>query len=91
MTDRDQKELQKALRQHLKDPLSAQVEQAKVFVTPKGQRMICGQYNAKNAFGGYIGFQTFSIPYSPQYDTVPIMSSGMVADIDCNGAGYNLK
>lgn len=40
----------------LNDPESARFRN--VFISPKG-RAICGEVNAKNAMGGYVGFRRF--------------------------------
>lgn len=40
----------------LKDPESARFRN--VFVSPRG-RAVCGEVNAKNSMGGYVGFKRF--------------------------------
>lgn len=92
-SDRDDQILQKALLTNLKDPSSAQIRNVQTFANPRGGRMTCGMINAKNAFGGYTGFQQFtvvsaqSVDYSRPY-IQPAFSMGPVASIDCGGAGY---
>jgi hypothetical protein len=77
----------------LKDPSAVQTQDVRVFQAPNGNRIICGQANAKNSFGGYIGYQTFAImkagavDYSSPYAR-PIFTIGGVSAIDCGGAGY---
>jgi hypothetical protein len=46
-----------AVRDILKDPASAQFRN--VYVQKTG--VTCGQVNAKNAFGGYVGFRGFAV------------------------------
>jgi hypothetical protein len=44
----------------LKDPDSAQFRN--IFVRQgKTKRAICGEVNAKNSYGGYIGYRTFTV------------------------------
>lgn len=43
----------------LKDPESAQFRNLVVHDVKNGSALICGQVNAKNAFGGYVGFRNF--------------------------------
>lgn len=43
------------MRARLKDPESARFQN----IRPVARGEICGQVNAKNAFGGYVGFQHF--------------------------------
>jgi hypothetical protein len=92
-TDNDKAIMEKSFRQNLADPSSVQVQGVTVFQSPNGNRMICGSFNAKNAFGGYIGYQQFlvttagSVDYTKAYAR-PIFGTAMVASIDCRGAGY---
>ena len=47
------------LRQQLKDPESLQTRN--VIAVRRGQwDFVCGEYNAKNSFGGYVGFKKFA-------------------------------
>jgi hypothetical protein len=92
-TDQDQKMVQKAFRANLADPEAVQVRNVQTFVSPKNVRMTCGMVNAKNAFGGYIGYQTFTVLTLPNYDynkpfINPVFGTGHIANIDCGGAGY---
>jgi hypothetical protein len=47
---------QQVIAAQLKDPASAQFRNVRV----KGET-VCGEVNAKNSFGGYIGFKTFEV------------------------------
>ncbi len=42
----------------LKDPESARFKNLR-FVDYKGGKLICGEVNAKNSYGGYVGFAPF--------------------------------
>lgn len=48
-------EAKKALVQQLKDPSSVQWRDVRDYT----EGVVCGQYNAKNSMGGYVGFKTF--------------------------------
>lgn len=47
-----------AIRDSMKDPESARFR--RVVVSPKG-RAVCGEVNAKNEMGGYVGFRRFIV------------------------------
>lgn len=47
-----------AVRNRLKDPASAQFRDVRLVEFSFGQ-VVCGEVNAKNAFGGYVGFTPF--------------------------------
>lgn len=49
------------VREHLKDPKSAEFRNVYPSQTPKGTPAICGEVNSKNAFGGYTGYKPFII------------------------------
>ena len=89
----DKAVMESAFLSHLADPSAVQTRNVRVFEAPNGNRIICGMANAKNAFGGYIGYQTFEImrggnvDYSNPY-VQPVFALGVVAGIDCRGAGY---
>lgn len=48
-------EAKKALERQLKDPGSVQYRDVKEF----SEGVVCGEYNAKNSMGGYVGFKKF--------------------------------
>lgn len=52
-------EAKRAVRERLKDPESARFRNVRVTLTPNNSVWIKGEYNAKNAFGGYVGFEKF--------------------------------
>lgn len=44
----------------MKDPSSIQLRNVKVRVDPdRTLARVCGEFNAKNSFGGYVGYQKF--------------------------------
>jgi hypothetical protein len=47
-----------AARSMLKDPSSAQFEQIRLVDYQDG-KVVCGEVNAKNSYGGYVGFRPF--------------------------------
>jgi hypothetical protein len=48
-------EAKKHIESELKDPSSAQYRQVREF----SGSLVCGEYNAKNSMGGYVGFKSF--------------------------------
>lgn len=48
---------QDSVRSLLRDPSSAQFQKMESFPGPE----VCGEVNAKNAFGGYVGFTRFYV------------------------------
>lgn len=44
----------------LRDPSSLQVRNLSYKQKAQDTWVVCGEFNAKNAFGGYVGFQRFS-------------------------------
>lgn len=43
----------------LRDPYSAQWRNLRAFQHTDGSLIVCGEVNAKNAYGGYVGFDGF--------------------------------
>lgn len=50
---------QAEIASQLKDPSSAQFRNVKAGKTDKGFDIVCGEVNARNGFGGYVGFTPF--------------------------------
>ena len=48
------------IKSTLKDPESAIFKDVKIVTNSEGEKSICGSYNAKNSYGGYVGYQEFS-------------------------------
>ena|SRR6185503_9265874 len=50
-----------AVREHLNDPRSAQFQNERSLTNKNGNKVVCGEVNAKNGFGGYVGFTRFYV------------------------------
>lgn len=46
------------IKEGLKDPSSAQFKDVRIVKVPEG-KVVCGQVNAKNSYGGYAGYKYF--------------------------------
>jgi hypothetical protein len=44
----------------LKDPESARFRSLGVYSTETGARAVCGEMNAKNSYGAYVGYKKFA-------------------------------
>jgi len=70
----------RALERHLKDPDSVQYRDVQAF---KGG-VVCGEYNAKNSLGGYVGYSRFiyNAPRSGDLDAdaAPVKVSAWCTD-----------
>jgi len=53
-------ETKEKVKSVLKDPDSAKFQNIKTVINSIGQESICGEVNARNSFGGYTGFSSFS-------------------------------
>lgn len=72
----------------LKDPGSIQTRNIRGYRAATGDRIICGEYNARNSFGGYAGFSGFYVRFTPE-NTVKVVVSEpdfALAEIGCNQA-----
>lgn len=54
------KKAQEEVAAELSDPASAQFRQVRVIKQVGGTEAVCGEINAKNAYGGYVGFKDFA-------------------------------
>lgn len=68
----------------LRDPSSAQFRNLHGYATSQGDRIVCGEYNAKNGFGGYVGFASFYARL--RGETVANTQIDYMADAACNEA-----
>jgi len=60
LSDKDIVELTKhSLESELKDPSSVQFRNVTIVRKKSGSKSVCGEYNAKNSYGGYVGFKRF--------------------------------
>jgi hypothetical protein len=72
------KEIRSRFSYILKDPASLQLQ----VVTSK-PGVICGRYNAKNSYGGYVGFKNFTYQSGTLYTVGTIVQpNGTVRDVD---------
>ena len=53
-----------SLESSLKDPSSVQYKNVGIITKKAGTKTVCGEYNAKNSYGGYVGFKRFLAPAS---------------------------
>lgn len=61
-------ELRELLLASLKDPGSAQFTNLTLKESSAG-KVLCGQVNAKNSYGGYVGARPFAVTERPVYNT----------------------
>jgi len=65
----------------LKDPSSAQFRDMYATSRGMGDDMVCGEVNAKNSYGGYVGFRKFYVAHDGEYrianpeDSLPFLPS----------------
>jgi hypothetical protein len=52
---------QEAVRNHLKDPDSARFRNVTIIRVEPDGAVVCGEVNAKNSYGGYVGFRRFVV------------------------------
>lgn len=73
-----------AVAAELKDPEAAQFKDVVVFKRSKS-RVVCGEVNGKNGYGGYVGFRQFSKMENSPYVVIkqgdPIMDR--LVDLAC--------
>ena len=55
-----------ALSEGLRDPGSAEFRRWQGFDLSNGDRVVCGQINATNGFGGFVGFSAFFVRLTGQ-------------------------
>jgi len=60
MTPEQETMVIEAVKYELKDPDSAQFRNLFSVEAMSGEQAICGEYNARNSFGGYVGFKKFA-------------------------------
>ena len=51
----------KAIANYARDPSSVEIRNVHEVPDLMGTQSICGEYNAKNRFGGYLGFAKFAV------------------------------
>jgi hypothetical protein len=82
--------LESRARDELKDPESAHMRNTVLYhhrfleknghESPTGEYVLCGEINAKNAYGGYIGYARFISHSWFKSDSTPDMPSGVLFD-----------
>lgn len=50
---------QAILRELLKDPESAKFRRTVTYRSVRGDQIVCGEYDARNSFGGYTGYDQY--------------------------------
>lgn len=55
----DQAAIRKAVAAEMRDPASTQFRELRVVETTAAGANVCGEFNGKNGYGGYVGFQPF--------------------------------
>jgi hypothetical protein len=73
-----------AIRQKMKDPASAMFRNVRIVNYLEG-KLICGEINSKNSYGGYVGFTKFVA--SPTDSTLLSTSSRYESSNDAANAG----
>ena len=61
LTEQETALAQAAVANRLRDPMSAQFREVTGYALPDGGRIVCGELNARNGFGGYNGFAPFYV------------------------------
>jgi|HubBroStandDraft_6_1064221.scaffolds.fasta_scaffold180952_2 hypothetical protein len=61
LTTAEQEAVANEVRNQLRDPDSAEFRNIAAYHDTRFGRMVCGELNAKNSFGGYVGYTGFVI------------------------------
>jgi hypothetical protein len=51
--------VQATIREMMKDPESTKFRRTKTYRTKFGDQIVCGEYDARNSFGGYNGYEEY--------------------------------
>jgi hypothetical protein len=77
-SQRSTKEIRSKFSLILKDPSSLQLD-----VVSSKLGVICGRYNSKNSYGGYVGFKNFTYQEGTLYTVGTIVRpDGTISDVD---------
>ncbi len=68
----------------MKDPDSAKFRNWAAYEVSNGDRIVCGEVNAKNSYGAYVGFDPFYVRLRGR-ETISAQTSG-AAVTGCNRA-----
>ena len=77
LTDKEKGVIMKAVKRELKDPESARFQWVKLAdkINPKHfVATYCGLVNAKNGYGGYIGYEPFQVQIARQSNGFEVIS-----------------
>jgi len=68
----------------LRDPNSAEFQNIRIVINSKAEESVCGEINARNAFGGYTGFRKFNVS-NGRVNIVDIDTPGTVRSYKLSG------
>jgi hypothetical protein len=60
-TQRQEQQVTTFLAEQTRDPEAARVRSLVGYTLSNGDRVICGEFNGKNAYGGYVGYDAFYV------------------------------
>ncbi|MBJ8481029.1 hypothetical protein I6M70_16850 [Acinetobacter pittii] len=63
---------QNEVKQLMKDPDSTNFRNVREITNTLGEKVLCGQINSKNSYGGYVGFMPFSYAQNGRLNIVEI-------------------
>ncbi|WP_371154164.1 hypothetical protein [Jannaschia sp. 2305UL9-9] len=73
------------IRETLRDPDGARFRRPEGFRTGQGDRIVCGEYNATNGFGGYVGYTPYYIRIRGDFVDIAHFGNGLGA-VGCDKA-----
>lgn len=76
-----------ALRERLRDPESARFGPLRAVRTGDGDTLVCGQFNARNGFGGYSGPAPYAVAFRPDGTLRDTFAHGATAAAVCHTWG----
>ncbi|WP_238913791.1 hypothetical protein [Achromobacter insolitus] len=68
------------IEKDLSDPDSVRYRKIAFLDEGEGFTTVCGEFNAKNRVGGYVGYQTFSVSMSPDRSPWVQIAASTVTD-----------
>ena len=84
-TDPQIEKAELAIKEGLKDPESAQFKNIAVKTNSLGEVAVCGEVNARNSFGGYVGFQSFGVAGNVAVTQSDAITQAKLARMGCFG------
>lgn len=88
VSGQDQAMIISGLKDGLRDPESAQFRDWQGYQLSNGQRVVCVQLNARNGFGGYVGYQQHYIRLGSAGEVISMQIDDM-ATVACRDAAAN--